>query len=157
MAVIYKNEVVYASGKNEILSFESDFELTPDKKSNINIILSNAFANIREITFAGDGHINDFKLIFPSECKYKKILNEYTRNEYSDPWFYFYTNSGVVKIGRRKRVINIDWSNFPDPVTAEELFPEEKCTKGLHNIHADSLFTCKRYVEKILKEGNRSE
>lgn len=66
------------------------------------------------------------------------IENQYSDHPgyYKDPWLEVTTSKGVIIIGWRKRVINIDWSKSDITKKAEELFPQESSTKGDHYIHA---------------------
>lgn len=92
--------------------------------------------------------------------KFKKLLgdcyiespNEYHRSEYSEPWYIFYTSKGPLKVGWRKRVINLDWSGFPVKMSAEDLFPGEDVTKGAYYIHAWGFDKLEQYVEALLNE-----
>ena len=52
------------------------------------------------------------------------------------PWFIVTTNKGRIKIGWRKRVINIDWSDSIIEEDADTLFPNEDVTKFDKTIHA---------------------
>jgi hypothetical protein len=69
------------------------------------------------------------------------------------------TNIGRVKIGWRKRVINIDWSDTVVKKKAEELFPEENVTKGGYDnhfyIHAWSYEDAKKYLDRIHDEAKK--
>lgn len=64
------------------------------------------------------------------------------------PWFLVTTKQGKVKIGWRKRVINIEWGDYADE--ADKLFPNEDVTKGQRYIHAWGLIKAKEYVNAIL-------
>jgi hypothetical protein len=65
------------------------------------------------------------------------------------PWFVVTTKIGRIKIGWRKRVINIDWSGTQAP-KAEDLFPQEDVTKFERGIHAWGLEKAREYVLRIL-------
>lgn len=65
------------------------------------------------------------------------------------PWFVVTTRMGRFKIGWRKRVINIDWSDTRGTKTAKELFPDEDVTKGERMIHAWSIENARRYIETV--------
>jgi len=65
------------------------------------------------------------------------------------PWFKVTTPKGIVTIGWRKRVINIDWSLMRNP-SAMQLFSQEDVTKGEYLIHAWSYEKAKEYLAKIL-------
>lgn len=66
------------------------------------------------------------------------------------PWFVVTTTKGRIKMGWRKRVINIDWSDSVINETAKEMFPEEDVTKFDKTIHAWGLDKAKQYIDLIL-------
>jgi hypothetical protein len=66
------------------------------------------------------------------------------------PWFVVTTKVGRIKIGWRKRVINIDWSETQGTKTAEELFKSESSTKGDRYIHAWGCDKAREYVKAIV-------
>lgn len=87
----------------------------------------------------------------------RSIFVEEIPNGYSDgayfrnfPWFVVTTNLGRIKIGWRKSVINIDWSDSTIKIKADNFFPEEVTTKGDRNIHAWSYEKAQEYIDKIL-------
>lgn len=87
--------------------------------------------------------------LFPQPIYVKSIENEY--GERMDfPWFNVTTSKGVIKIGWRRNVINIDWSESDIRAEAKDLFSEEKVTKGEHYIHAWGYEKAKEYIDKIL-------
>ena len=55
-----------------------------------------------------------------------------------------------IKIGWRKRVIEIDWKDSLNKEYSADLFPDEEVTKYDHYIHAWSIEDAKRYIEKVL-------
>lgn len=65
----------------------------------------------------------------------RQIQNEYCRCEYCAPWFAVSTQHGIIKVGWRKRVINLDYSGLKVDVP-DELFKLEDCTKWHGGIHA---------------------
>lgn len=69
------------------------------------------------------------------------------------PWFIVTTKNGRIKIGCRKRVVEIDWSDSTIELTAEDLFPEENVTKGDKYIHAWGMDKVNEYI-KILEHPN---
>ena len=85
----------------------------------------------------------------------KEIPNQY----YPDsvfPWFTVYTTKGPIRIGWRKRVINIDWSESNIPHFPEDLFAGEDTTIGSRvledrYIHAWGYEKAKEYIDKLLK------
>ena len=66
------------------------------------------------------------------------------------PWFIVTTTVGRFKIGWRKRVISIDWSDSKVAKTAKELFPDEDVTKDGRLIHAWSLDDARRYIATVV-------
>lgn len=62
----------------------------------------------------------------------KEIPNEYCPKAccITKPWAVVTTSKGHFKIGWRKRVINIDWTDSVISASGEELFPEEDVTKS---------------------------
>lgn len=84
------------------------------------------------------------------------IFVEEIHNEYSHdpcfPWFLVTTSKGHIKIGWRKRVINIDWSKTKIEENAGELFPNEDVTKGEKYIHAYGYEKAKEYLNVLLND-----
>lgn len=66
------------------------------------------------------------------------------------PWFIITTKVGRFKIGWRKRVISIDWSETRGTLLCEDLFDGENVTKGERDIHAWDLEKAKEYINRIL-------
>lgn len=66
------------------------------------------------------------------------------------PWFIVTTAVGKIKIGCRKRVINIDWSDTKGTKTSEELFANESTTKETRLIHAWGIAKAREYVAAIV-------
>jgi hypothetical protein len=91
-----------------------------------------------------------FKEIF-EKAGFKKVLiwsikNEYCSCEVCAPWFNVNTEFGTIKIGWRKRVINIDWGSLQK---ISSLFEDEGVTKGDNYIHAWSWEKAQEYLTKI--------
>lgn len=78
----------------------------------------------------------------------KQIPSEYSSNDFI-PWLIVTTSKGPIKIGWRKRVINIDWSE--SNIQDTDLFPDEDVTKGERYIHAWSYEDAKRYVGILMR------
>lgn len=66
------------------------------------------------------------------------------------PWFDVTTNKGRIKIGWRKRVIQIDWENSTIQEDARTLFPDEDVTRFDKVIHAWGTQKAKEYIDKLL-------
>lgn len=80
----------------------------------------------------------------------EEIENGYYK-ESLRPWFVVTTPKGRIKIGWRKRVININWSDTKIELEAEALFPEEDVTKFNKTIHAWGLEKAQEYLNVLLK------
>lgn len=97
---------------------------------------------------------NNKKLIglFPAPIFAEEIPNGYCDQWCCRhlPWFVVTTTIGRFKIGWRKRVINIDWSETRNTDTAVELFAEENVTKAEKYIHAWSIEDAKRYIQTVI-------
>lgn len=83
---------------------------------------------------------------------FKPIPNEYDKWEGYAPWFIVNTPDGDIKIGWRKRVINIEWLDTYKPF--ENVFECEDVTKGFGKygdktrfIHAWGIDKCIEYLE----------
>lgn len=66
------------------------------------------------------------------------------------PWFIVTTVKGRIKIGWRKRVIEIDWSDSAIEKTAQELFHKEYATKENKLIHALGYEKAQKYIDILL-------
>lgn len=75
------------------------------------------------------------------------------------PWFKVTTPFGHIKIGWRKSVINIDWTESNIRPGGEELFPDEKVTRGGNYsneekfIHAHGNEKAVQYLKKLAEEA----
>ncbi len=87
------------------------------------------------------------RIIFSEEIP-NGYCNEYCCKHL--PWFVVTTNKGRIKIGWRKSVINIDWSDSIIKEKAETIFPNENVTKGDYIIHAWGLEKAKEYINSLL-------
>jgi hypothetical protein len=89
--------------------------------------------------------------LFPEPIFVEEIPNGYCSDWCCKhlPWFVVTTKIGRIKIGCRKRVINIDWSETKVP-EAEALFPQEDVTKSGRSIHAWGFDKAREYVLRIL-------
>ena len=84
----------------------------------------------------------------------EKIPNQYHSDSVNSPWLIVTTKKGRIKIGWRKRVIKIDWSESDIKASPEILFPKEDVTKGdgrdSSYIHAWGYEKAKEYLNTIL-------
>jgi hypothetical protein len=84
----------------------------------------------------------------------QSMPNEYCPCEVCAPWFNVETPYGCIKIGWRKRVINIDWSGITEAGFASDneilaLFVGEDITKGTNYIHAWGWEKAQDYLRRI--------
>lgn len=79
----------------------------------------------------------------------EKIPNEYWASS-GRSWFIVTTKIGRIKIGWRKRVIVIDWSDSTNKCRAVDLFGSEDVTKDTHMIHAWGYEKAKQYLKVLL-------
>ena len=84
------------------------------------------------------------------------IGNEYCSQAccYHLPWVMVTTQKGRVKLGWRKRVINIDWSESDIVADGREIFKDEDVTTGEKYIHA---WGCEKAVEYLKKLNSISK
>ncbi len=89
-----------------------------------------------------------------------EIANGYWPEAYHElrrdnPWWLMKTEHGLIKIGWRKRVISIDWSDthYRAGVVGEGIWPntitEDEVTRSETNIHAYTYFKALEYLTKL--------
>lgn len=92
------------------------------------------------------------------DIRISRIPNEYCDCERCASWFHVNTELGTIKVGWRKRVINIDWTSIRESLQkAGEfskmdiilLFEEEAVTKAEHYIHAWGWDKAQEYLNRI--------
>lgn len=95
---------------------------------------------------------NNLLECFPEYISYEIIPNEYCGKAccIDRLWLMVNTKKGKVKIGWRKRVINIDFAGLSLIANANEIFPNEDVTKFNYTIHAWGYDKAKEYLEKLL-------
>lgn len=83
----------------------------------------------------------------------ERIPNEYN-TELGHPWYIITTHKGRIKIGWRKRVIYIDWSDASllKDIDGDIIFKNEGTTYDHTYIHAWSYEKAKEYITKLLSE-----
>ena len=103
-----------------------------------------------------------FRELFTSagfkDLRLSAIQNEYCACNECPPWFNVNTEFGTIKIGWRKRVVNIDWSSLIESLrkcgelpnrSISSLFEDESVTKGENSIHAWGYDNVTEYLTKI--------
>ena len=86
-----------------------------------------------------------------NEYSIEEIPNEYSGYPFYPKWCILKTDNFKLKIGRRKRVINVDVISSTVPIVVEDLFPLENVTKSLDNIHAWNYEKLTEYLNVIAK------
>ncbi len=81
----------------------------------------------------------------------ERIKNEYSNGSWCihRPWLIVTTSKGRVKIGWRKRVIEIDWSDSLIDIDGDHIFVHEKVTTGPHMVHAWGYKNATEYLRVI--------
>jgi len=95
---------------------------------------------------------------FPERIYVEEIPNEYSSRYYNrlKPWLIVTTKIGRFKIGWRKRVIHLEWTDTVVAATAEELFPEATTTKFDRVIHASNYEEAKRYIDAAILASEKA-
>lgn len=91
-----------------------------------------------------------FSLVYEiSTLKFKPIPNEYSDGEWCAPWFLVTTSDGDIRIGWRKRVINIEW--LDSYKLFSETFNNEDVTRGFGKYQDNSRFIHAWSVDKCIE------
>lgn len=135
-----------------------DRELTSDESYFINQKSEEIIRLLRKNTIVNsDQHKNELKeekdkiiSCFGGIHIYvKPIDNGYGKNSLN-PWFEVTTSKGIIVIGWRHRVINIDWEKSDIKDKADDLFPNENVTKDHKSIHAYGYDKATQYLRLLL-------
>jgi hypothetical protein len=96
--------------------------------------------------------------LFPGKIFVEEIPNGYCRQSCCRhlPWFVVTTEIGRFKIGWRKRVIHLEWTETLVKATADDLFPAEDVTKHDRVIHAWGYDKARSYIQTIVAAFNTS-
>ena len=82
----------------------------------------------------------------------RAIPNRYGSEDRRGPWFLVSSPIGDIRLGWRKRVIEIAWTEGPD---ARELFADEPVTKSRSLVHAYSCDDALKYLTQILAAASK--
>lgn len=125
----------------------------------INLIQNNNYDTAREIhnlkRFKPEvraANKADLISLFKCPIWVKEIENGYSKDHVNSPWLDVYTKIGPITIGWRSSVISIDWEGSDNKTPADELFPNEQCTKYGRLIHAWGLEKARDYIGRIVGE-----
>lgn len=136
------------------LSNEDISDIFYDVLSNVNVkIQDKLMSKDLKLLKMFEDETEELKNLFNGEAIYTKQIE----NQYSDlgsfkfrKWLEVTTRKGIIIIGWRKRVINVDWSRSDIKKTAYYLFPSENVTKGDYYIHAWGINKAKEYIDILL-------
>lgn len=103
-------------------------------------------------------HLNSFKLVFTQPIYVEPIPNGYCSQACCSqiPWYIITTAKGRIKIGWRKSVIHLEWTDSAIKGTAAEIFPKEEAWRGYETtaydkvIHAHGYEAATRYIQRLL-------
>ena len=116
--------------------------------------ISMAWAKENEVDKRNE-HVVELTEIF-KDAGFKTIHVETIDSEYCSesccykfPWIIVTTSKGRIKLGWRKRVMNLDWSESDITVMGEILFKGEETTKGEKYIHCWSKDKAIEYLKKL--------
>lgn len=92
--------------------------------------------------------------LFPRRVYVEKIPNGYCSRGccVNKPWLIVTTQVGRIKIGWRKSVINIDWSDSAIKRRGRDIFPDVDVTVGDHHIHAYGYEQANGFIKVLLYE-----
>ena len=138
-----------------------DREFTEDEKSLaykfsdelMKLMQKNSVLADPEAVAAGKRVRDELILLFDgTKIHVQEIPNEYCSQAccLHSPWLIVTSFAGRIKVGWRKRVIVIDWSDSDVAATAAYLFPNEDVTKEGRMIHAWGYEKAREYIEKLL-------
>jgi hypothetical protein len=74
-----------------------------------------------------------------------------------EPWFIVTTPRGRIRIGWRKSVIHLEWTDSAIKGTAKDIFPNEEAWPGYETtqydkvIHAHGYEAAKRYIARLME------
>jgi len=97
--------------------------------------------------------------LFPSHIYVEEIPNGYCSRYCCafKPWFVVTTTRGRIKIGWRKSVIHLEWTDSAIQGDAKTIFPKEEAWPGYETtqydkvIHAHGYGAAKRYIERLME------
>lgn len=153
----FKGSVLIESEKYNALSEESRSSISwkgSDLLQSIQRLIEMEWAKANETDKRND-HVTELTELFKS-AGFNTIHIEIIGNQYcSDaccykyPWIIVTTKKGRIKLGWRKRVMNLDWSESDIKAIGTELFKDEKTTTGEHYIHCWGKDKAIEYLKKL--------
>jgi len=83
----------------------------------------------------------------------RAIPNEYHSELYSNPWFIVESEWGAFRVGYRKRVISIDWSDTKLELDGKVIFKKEGVTTWATGVHAYGKDKAIEYLRTLSREA----
>lgn len=77
-----------------------------------------------------------------------QVKNGYWSTKEAPYWHLVQTDAGLIEIGWRKRVIEIDWSATSD---LRHIVTEDQVTKELYMVHASSIPKALEYLTELYR------
>ncbi len=168
MKILYGRENYGTTGcfKGQILIESEKFDSLPeDIRTNISFRAGDSLEIIKEqinmewakINEAEDRkkHSEELSELF-KKAGFDLIHVEIIDNEYCGkaccykyPWIIVTTNKGRIKLGWRKRVMNLDWSDSDLEIDGMKIFKDENATKGTNYIHCWGKDKAIEYLKKL--------
>ena len=145
---------IHVSVTREVGKDES-FDISCKADEIAKILLANYVKQAADDAKSGNEDKTQLIACFPKPIYVEEIPNGYWNDWYAinRPWLIVATQIGRIKIGWRKRVISIDWTDSITKTEAKVLFPDEDVTKDGRMIHAYGYDKAKEYIKKIIAVG----
>ena len=149
----------------EIIPEFSSREFNEEEKQYISQKLHEIFQGLENLIIKNDPEVidkksqwdKDVRLVFQkaeiSSVYFQKIPSQYAPNDpYYPDWYRVTTPKGIITLGPRKRVYEIDYSELEgDKIPANDLFEKENVTASEFYVHAWSIDKLIEYLEIIYK------
>lgn len=156
----FKGSVLIESEKYESLSKETKNHISfraSDHLAKIQELIEIEWAKVNEAD-KRNNHVAELTELFKSAgfetIHVETIDNQYCSEAccYKSPWIIVSTIKGRIKLGWRKRVMNLDWSESDIKAVGTELFKGEETTTGKRYIHCWSKNKAIEYLKKLRME-----
>ncbi len=153
----FKGSVSIASEKFNALSEEARDSISWKASDFLQLVreaIDMEWAKVNEADKRNE-HVSKLTGLFKSagfDIPYVETIgNEYCSQAccYKYPWVMVTTQKGHIKLGWRKRVINIDWSESDIDLDGNEIFKDEKVTTGDKYVHAWGYEKAIEYLTKL--------
>jgi len=153
----FKGQILIESEKFKALSEETQSHISFDAQRLMEVIreqINMEWAKVNEVDDRSK-HAEELSGLF-KEAGFDPIHIEVINSEYCGeaccykyPWIIATTNKGRIKLGWRKRVMNLDWSDSDLGINGMEMFKDEDVTKGTSYIHCWGKEKALEYLKKL--------